>query len=115
MGVNLLKYELLALGRLTEYLTLPRRQLRSQIQAVAYLMVDASGLGFGLMIWGEEKLVLESGEFTPLYQGISSNFIEGGNLTTQIEESVASGELKGVELFVFTDNVMFESVFYKGS
>ena len=27
---------------------------------------------------------------------------------------MASGELKGVELFVFTDNLVFESVLYKG-
>ena len=28
---------------------------------------------------------------------------------------MASGELKGVELFVLTDNLVFESVLYKGT
>ena len=78
-------------------------------------MVDASGLGFGSVLWGQGKLVYESGGFNPLYQGISSNFLDEDNLTTRIEESVASRELKGVELFVFTDNLVFESVFYKGT
>ena len=78
-------------------------------------MGDANGLGFELVLWGQGKLVLESGEFKPLYQGIPSNFLEGDNLNTQIEESVASGELKGVELFVFMDNLVFARVFNKGT
>ena len=28
---------------------------------------------------------------------------------------MANGELDGVELFVFTDNLVFESIFYKGT
>ena len=67
------------------------------------------------MIWGQGKMVSKSGEFTPLYQGRSSHFVEGGNLTTRIEESVDSGDLKDVELFVFTDNLVFDHVFYKGT
>ena len=110
-----LKYDLLALGRLTEDLTPPHRQLRAQIQAVAYIMGDSSGLGFGFVLWSQWKLIYESGEFTSLYQGISSNFQEGDNLTIRIKESVESGELKGVELFALTDNLVFERVFYKGT
>ena len=67
------------------------------------------------MLWGQWKLISESGEFTSLYQGISSNFQEGDNLTIRIKESVESGELKGVELCALTDNLVFESVFYKGT
>ena len=110
-----LKFYLLALGRITEYQSPPWRQLSLQRQAVAYLMVDASGLGFGLVLWSQEQLVSESGKFTPLYQGRSSNFLEGVNLTNNIEESVASGELTGVDFSVFTDNLVFESLFYKGT
>ena len=51
MGVPRLKFDLLALGRLTEYQAPPRRQLRVQRQSVAYLMGDTSGLGFGLVLW----------------------------------------------------------------
>ena len=41
-------------------------------------------------------------------------FLEGGNLTTRIEEIVDNGESRGVELLVFTDNLVSESVLYKG-
>ena len=44
-----------------------------------------------------------------------SNFQGGDNLITQIEESVDSGDSKVTKLFVFTDNLVFESVFYKGT
>ena len=96
MGVLRLKFDLLALGRLTEDQAPLQRQLRAQRQAVAYLMGDKSGLEFGLVLWGQGRLVSESGEFTSLYQGRSSNFRKGDNLTTRMEESVASGELKDV-------------------
>ena len=53
MGFPHLKVYLLALVRLTEEQAPLRRQLRAQIQAVAYIMVDVSGLGFGPVIWKE--------------------------------------------------------------
>ena len=84
MGVPHLNVYLLALVRLTEDQAPICRQLRAQIQAVAYIMGDVSGLGFGTVLWGEGKFVSESGEFTPLYQGRSSSFQEGDNLTTWI-------------------------------
>ena len=96
MGVLRLKFDLLALGRLTEDQAPLQRQLRAQRQATTYLMGDASDLGFGSVLWVQEKLVSESGEFTTLYQGRLSKFREGDNLTTCIEDNVASGDLKGV-------------------
>ena len=74
MGVTQLKFDLLNLGRLNEDQAPPRRQLKEQRQPVSYLMVYAIGLGFGSVLWGQGKLVSESGEFTPFYQGRSSNF-----------------------------------------
>ena len=56
-----------------------------------------------------------SGGVTSIYQGSSSNIQNGYNLTSQIEQSVANMELKDVELFVFTYNLVFHSVFYKGT
>ena len=42
--------------------------------------------------------------------------MEGGdNLTSQIEQSVAIREMQDVEPFVFTDHMVFERVFYKGT
>ena len=42
-------------------------------------------------------------------------FWEGDNLNPQIEKSMEIGELQDMELFVFTNNMVFESVFYKGN
>ena len=61
MGVLRLKLYLLALGRLTDDQAPTRRQLRAQIQAVAYLMGYASGLGFGVVLWVQGEMVSESG------------------------------------------------------
>ena len=62
-----------------------------------------------------EASFLEAGYLTPIYQGRSSNFREGYNLTEIIERSVAEGDMKDLELFVFIDNLVFDSVFYKGN
>ena len=61
VGVPQLKCDLLALVILTEQQTPPRRQLMAQRQAVAYILGDASGLVFRLMLWVQGKLVSESG------------------------------------------------------
>ena len=79
-----------------------------------YLVGEASGLGFSLVPWSQVKIVSEPEKFTPFYQGRSSKFPEGDNLTTKIDECVASGELKDVGLFVLMDNLILDSVFYKG-
>ena len=47
-----------------------------------------------------------------MYQGRSPNFREGENLTKKIEISVDKGWLKNTEIFVFTNNLVFESMFY---
>ena len=64
-----LGYDLVALGRLTEAIKPPRRQIREGRQALAYLMSDASRLGFVSFMWGQRRLALNSGELCPLYQG----------------------------------------------
>ena len=52
MRVPQLKLDLLTLGRLTEDKPTLRIQLMVQKQDMSYLILDASGLGFGLVIWG---------------------------------------------------------------
>lgn len=44
----------------------------------------------------------------------SSNWREANNLTTRIEELADEGRLNSQELFVFTDNLVFEGTFFKG-
>ena len=59
-------------------------------QAVTYLMSGACVFGFSYVLWGQGRLSPESGEFCTLYQGSSSNFREGDNLTTRVEQIVSS-------------------------
>ena len=56
----------------------------------------------------------ESGYFSLIYQGIYYNFRESNNLVDNIRHIGGKGRLSDTELFVFTDNWVFESVFYKG-
>ena len=81
IGVPCLRGYLLAPGRLKKGKVTPQRKLTVQRQALAYLMGNASGVGFGYMLWGQGIMILSSGEFTLLYQGRSSNVREGNNLT----------------------------------
>lgn len=60
------------------------------------------------------NIVLEAGEFKHIYQGRSSNFREGDNLTERIEMRISEGDMKDVDLKVFSVNMVFESAFYKG-
>ena len=82
---------------------------------MAYLIGDSSGLGFVSVLWGQGMLSSESGGFCPFYQGRSSKFRELYNFITRIDQSVASVDLQDVKLFVFTENMVFESVYYKGT
>ena len=108
-------YDIIALRKLTEVEKHPRRQLRAGIQAVTYLMVDSSGIGFGSVLWGQGGLVTGSGVFPPLYSVRLSTIWEGVNLNTRIEKSVARGERQDVEMFGFSKNLVFERVYYKGA
>ena len=56
-----LRDDLKALNQLKEEENPPRRKLRSKRKAVDYLMGDASGLGFGSVIWSQRRLALEAG------------------------------------------------------
>ena len=80
-------------GGVTKDKVPPRRELIAQRQAVAYPMGYAIGIGFVSVLWGQGRMVSDSGEFTPLYQGSSSNFWEGNNLTSWIKNNVYRGEL----------------------
>ena len=53
------------------------------------------------------------GEISLRFKGVLSQFWEGDNLTTRIDKSMASGELQDVEMFVFTNNLVFKIFNYK--
>ncbi|KAL7577189.1 hypothetical protein ACA910_003524 [Epithemia clementina (nom. ined.)] len=79
---------------------------------------DASGTGFGSSLWlqGVPNLDTEYGLWTRMYGKRSSNFREMFNLVARIQQLVEDKTLPlGTELFVFTDNSMFKSAFFKGT
>ena len=79
-----------------------------------YVPGDASGSGFVSALIGDHGIEYQSGTWSGDWQTESSNFREADNLVRRLEEMVASGRAAGQEVFLFTDNLMFESCFYKG-
>ena len=57
----------------------------------------------------------ESGYFSLVYQGRYYNFREANNLVDRIRSGVYKGEPHDTYVFVFTDNCVLNSVFYKGT
>jgi hypothetical protein len=85
---------------------------------VGYLVGDALGSGHGtsFLYTGRETLDLTHGTWGETAANRSSNFRELGNLVRWVEQLLEEGKIsQGTELFVFTDNFVTESVFYKGS
>ena len=100
---------------LTETPAPPRERYRAQESTSAFYMPgDASGKGFGSALITPGKVYYEAGTWAPRWQRESSNFREADNLVTRVEELVGTGVLRDQELFLFTDNWVFENCFYKG-
>jgi hypothetical protein len=108
-----------ALEELTRSIEPPRVRVRPDSGCLAaFLYGDASGEGFGTSLWytGSTGVDTEYGEWTKEFSSQSSNEREMYNLVLKIEEMFREGGLhKGIELFVFTDNVVTERAFYRGS
>jgi hypothetical protein len=79
-----------------------------------YVPGDASGSGFGLAIIGEDGINYQSGTWAGDWAAESSNFREAENLVLRLEGLVRDGTVQGHEVFMFTDNSVFESSYYKG-
>ena len=104
-----------ALMELTDRETPPSVLCRATSSLSAcYLMGDASGKGFGSALWSSDGIRWESGNYSYQYRMESSNFREADNLVSKLEDLGTEGTLLGKELFVFTDNSVFEGTFYKG-
>ena len=88
---------------------------RSQKALVAlYLLGDASGDGLGNAFWDERGLEYEAGSWAEHCKDESSNWREAANLASKFERKANEGVLRGREVFLITDNMVFESTFYKG-
>jgi len=94
----------------------PVRLIRTRkISVAVYGFVDASGVGFGSAIQTAEGLTYRYGLWGRDADSTSSNYKELRNLVEAVEEGIASGDLFGTELFIFTDNSTAEGAFYKGN
>ena len=89
----------------------PRQRLREKIVSCFYLPGDASGLCFGSALIGEEGIKYEAGTWDQAWREESSNFREVDNLVCRIDTLVGEGSLGGREVFIFTDNFVFESTY----
>jgi hypothetical protein len=117
-AVPRLKQDVDSLARLTSLETPPAILVRPVEVMVGYLVGDASGSGHGssFLYTKDETLNLAHGTWSKEASQRSSNFRELANLVRRMEELSEQGVLvRGTELFVFTDNFVTESVFYKGA
>lgn len=82
---------------------------------VAYGFGDASGAGGGTGIEYQGKTRLRFGVWCNEVGEKSSNYRELLNLVLGMEAEFNAGRLRGVEVFLFTDNAVAEGAFYKGT
>jgi hypothetical protein len=117
-AVSRLQQDVDMLYRLTQSKSPPAVLVRPVKVMVGYLVGDASGSGHGssLLFTGEETLDCAHGTWSEEASQRSSNFRELANLVRRVEQLCDGGKLvRGTELFIFTDNFVTESVFYKGA
>lgn len=108
--------DLYCLLALTESPSAPRRRIRSNhIVRVEYGLADASGKGFGSLLSFDGEVVWRSGQWHQDYSDQSSNWREFGNVVIALEEFHARQRVENLQIFMFTDNIVTECAFYKGS
>ena len=84
----------------------------------AYMFGDASGQGFGLSLWSPKdgSIELNIGSWQDKVKENSSYFRESLNFVRKLETMVERGEIEhGSELWLFTDNFLFEACYSKGA
>jgi len=88
-----------------------------EIMVAEYGFGDASGAGYGSTYATKKGIQYRFGTWGTDLGGESSNFRELKNLVdslyARVEEDVS--EVKGLEVFLFTDNLVAEGAFYKGT
>ena len=87
----------------------------NNIVMVLYGFGDAAKSGFGASFQTTEGIWYRIGVWGDDGESESSNFRELCNLVETLEVKLNSEELKGHEIFFFTDNSTAESAFYRGT
>ena len=82
---------------------------------VMYVFGDASGEGFGASWMRKGSIKFRYGVWGVEGEGTSSNYREFRNLVDSLEVMGRCGDLKGKEIFLFTDNTTTEHIARKGS
>ena len=96
--------------------TPPWRFVRgNRIYIARYGFADASKSGFGSTIETKNGIVYRYGTWGLDGEEQSSNFRELKNLALCLELEISNGNIKGSEVFIFTDNSTAESAYYKGT
>lgn len=105
-----------AMLELTNTVHPPKDAVRAAKNVLAlYLPGDASGDGFGTAIISEDEgIMYEAAMWKTSYAKESSNFREAFNLVKKLIELIGGGKMGGREIFLITDNLVFESCYYKG-
>ena len=108
--------DLLALRALFKADTPQLRLIRGL--AICYALFgfgDASGGGFGSSWEVKQGTAYRYGTWSRSMDGESSNLRELTNLVDTLKEMADQDELKGKEIFLFTDNSTSEAAYYSGS
>lgn len=115
-AVPRLRDDIEALITLAQSDTLVRRRVRSlHTLTVYYGFGNASSNGFGVTVESEGGIQTRYGLWGRDEENESSIYQELLNLVETIEELGESSLLKGVRLWIFTDNSTTESCFHTGS
>ena len=100
-----MKSDLRALTKLFELVTPPDRLIRGfSIDVARYGFGDASKAGFGASWQEKNGISYRFGTWGKDVADASSNFRELKNLVDTLGLMARRGELKGLEIFIFTDN-----------
>jgi hypothetical protein len=111
------KDDVAALRRLMSCEEPPLKRARCSRSAKCYYgFGDASGSGFGATIQIDDEIHYEYGQWcSQVTEERSSNWQELDNLVEALERIVVEQDLRGSEIFIFTDNSIAEAAFWKGT
>ncbi len=115
LAIAQFREDLEALTKLNQGERLAKRCVRSQQMLTAYYgFGDASSAGFGATVERPDGLHGRFGLWGRHKEDQNSNYRELRNLVETVEEEALSGYLTDGELWIFTNNSMAESCFFKG-
>lgn len=102
------------LAKLTAIESTPTIPIQALNYNVLYIIGDASGPGFGSQWWFQNgtKIDAQFGQ----WKFDVSNFWESVNIVNSLRIYLKSGKiLPGMEVFIYTDNIIAKSTYFKGS